>query len=92
MEADPSRPTPAIRLADGIDYVKMPWWKVLKKIFRMVQPDIGYGGTVDNYGIPAAKEETVLDNIATGSVYDFCSDNLYHAGSGRVFSPQADIL
>jgi len=29
MDADPSRPTPAIRLADGIDYVKMPWWKVL---------------------------------------------------------------
>jgi hypothetical protein len=58
----------------------------------MVQPNIGYGGTVDSYGLPAAKEETVLDNIPAGTVYDFCGDNLYHAGSGRVFSPQADLL
>ena len=62
------------------------------EIFRMVQPDIGYGGTVDNYGILTAKEEAVLDNITAGAVYDFCGDNLHHAGSGRVCSLQADIL
>ena len=28
------RPTPAITHADGLDYVKMPYWKIFMKIGR----------------------------------------------------------
>lgn len=26
---DDAHPTPAVRMADGVDYVRLPWWKVL---------------------------------------------------------------
>lgn len=29
MEVDPNRATPATSLSDGVDYVPMPWWRVL---------------------------------------------------------------
>ncbi len=58
----------------------------------MGQSDTRHRGAVDHYGISAAKEEAILDHITAGTVYDFCCDNLHHAGSGRVCALQAGIL
>ena len=77
MEADPSRPTPAIRLADGIDYVKMPWWKVLLIQFLNIA-GLGpiFGAIAGALWGPVAFVWIVFGTVFGGAVHDYFSGML----------------
>ena len=82
---DPSRPTPAISRADGIDYIKMPGWKVFMIQF------LNIAGTGPIFGAimgakfgPAAYLWIVLGCIFGGAVHDYFSGmlSLRNGGAG----------
>jgi carbon starvation protein CstA len=77
MEVDPSRPTPAIRMADGIDYVKMPWWKVLLIQFLNIA-GLGpiFGAIAGALWGPVAFVWIVFGTVFGGAVHDFFSGML----------------
>ena len=77
MEADPSRPTPAIRMADGIDYVKMPWWKVLLIQFLNIA-GLGpiFGAIAGALWGPVAFVWIVFGTVFGGAVHDYFSGML----------------
>lgn len=71
---DANRPTPAITKADGIDYVRLPLWKVFMIQF------LNIAGTGPIFGAimgimfgPAAFLWIVLGTIFAGGVHDFLS-------------------
>jgi carbon starvation protein CstA len=77
MEVDSSRPTPAIRMADGIDYVKMPWWKVLLIQFLNIA-GLGpiFGAIAGALWGPVAFVWIVFGTVLGGAVHDFFSGML----------------
>ena len=77
MEVDSSKPTPAIRMADGIDYVKMPWWKVLLIQFLNIA-GLGpiFGAIAGALWGPVAFVWIVFGTVFGGAVHDFFSGML----------------
>ena len=82
---DPSRKTPAIEKADGVDFIAMPTWKVFMIQF------LNIAGTGPIFGAimgakfgPAAYLWIVLGCIFAGAVHDYLSGMLSvrHGGAG----------
>ncbi len=69
---DPSRPTPAVSMADGVDYVPMPTWKVFLIQFLNIA-GLGpiFGAIMGVMYGPSAFLWIVLGTIFTGAVHDY---------------------
>ena len=82
---DPSRKTPAVEKADGVDFIAMPTWKVFMIQF------LNIAGTGPIFGAimgakfgPASYLWIVLGCIFAGAVHDYMSGmlSLRHGGAG----------
>ena len=80
---DDSRPTPVHRLADGVDYVKMPMWKVLLTQFLNIA-GVGpiFGAIMGAMFGPIAFVWITLGCVFVGAVHDYMSGyvSLRHDG------------
>ncbi len=72
--ADPSRPTPAVTQADGIDFVPLPTWKVFLIQFLNIA-GLGpiFGAILGILFGPAAYLWIALGTIFAGAVHDYLS-------------------
>ena len=72
FHTDASRPTPAVTMADGVDYVPMPAWKVFLIQFLNIA-GLGpiFGAIMGVMYGPAAFLWIVLGTIFAGAVHDF---------------------
>lgn len=69
---DPSRPTPAVTQADGVDYVAMPTWKVfLIQFLNIAGMGPIFGAIMGVMFGPAAFLWIVFGTILAGAVHDF---------------------
>ena len=74
FRTDSSRPTPAKTMADGIDYVEMPTWKVyLIQFLNIAGVGPIFGAIMGIMYGPAAFLWIVLGTIFAGAVHDFMS-------------------
>lgn len=75
--ADPSRPTPAITKADGVDYIPMPTWRIFLIQFLNIA-GLGpiFGAIMGILYGPAAYLWIVLGTIFAGAVHDYLSGML----------------
>lgn len=74
FRTDPSRPTPARTMADGIDYVELPTWKVyLIQFLNIAGVGPIFGAIMGIMYGPAAFLWIVLGTIFAGAVHDFMS-------------------
>lgn len=74
LRIDRTRPTPAVSMADGIDYVAMPTWRVFLIQFLNIA-GVGpiFGAIMGVMYGPAAFIWIVLGTIFAGAVHDFIS-------------------
>jgi carbon starvation protein CstA len=81
---DASRPTPAMTMADGIDYVPMPTWKVFLIQFLNIA-GLGpiFGAIMGIMFGPAAFLWIVLGTIFGGAVHDFISAMMSLRSGGK---------
>ncbi|MDD4534201.1 MAG: carbon starvation protein A [Prevotella sp.] len=84
MEIDPNRQTPAYAMKDNVDYVPMPWWKVLLIQFLNIA-GLGpiYGAIAGAMWGPAAFVWIVLGTVFGGAVHDFFSGMLSVRHEGK---------
>ena len=77
MEADPNRPTPAVSMGDGVDFVPMPWWRVLLIQFLNIA-GLGpiFGAIAGALWGPVAFVWIVLGTVFAGAVHDYFSGML----------------
>ena len=74
---DPSRPTPAITQADGVDFVAMPTWKVmLVQLLNIAGVGPIFGPILGALYGPAALIWIVIGSIFAGAVHDYFSGML----------------
>ncbi|MDE6226251.1 MAG: carbon starvation protein A [Muribaculaceae bacterium] len=74
FKTDPDRPTPASTMADGIDYVAMPTWKVyLIQFLNIAGVGPIFGAIMGVMYGPAAFLWIVFGTIFAGAVHDFMS-------------------
>lgn len=74
FKIDPNRPTPASTMADGIDYVGLPTWKVyLIQFLNIAGVGPIFGAIMGVMYGPAAFLWIVLGTIFAGAVHDFMS-------------------
>jgi carbon starvation protein CstA len=75
--ADPERKTPATTMADGMDYIPMPWWKVFLIQFLNIA-GLGpiFGAIAGAMWGPVAYIWIVLGAIFAGAVHDYFSGML----------------
>ena len=81
---DPSRKTPAETMADGIDYVSMPWYKIfLIQLLNIAGLGPIFGAVMGALFGPAAFLWIVLGTIFAGGVHDYFSGmlSIRHGGS-----------
>lgn len=75
--ADPARPTPAKTMADGVDYVEMPVWKVwLVQLLNIAGVGPVFGPILGALWGPAALWWIVIGTIFAGAVHDFMAGML----------------
>ena len=75
--ADPSRATPAKTMADGVDYVEMPAWKVwLVQLLNIAGVGPVFGPILGALYGPSALLWIVIGTIFAGSVHDYMSGML----------------
>lgn len=74
---DDSRQTPALTMADGVDYVVMPWWKIFLIQFLNIA-GLGpiFGAVAGAMWGPVAFLWIVLGSIFAGGVHDYFSGML----------------
>ena len=74
---DPNRATPALTMADGVDYVPMPWWRILLIQFLNIA-GLGpiFGALAGAMWGPVAFLWIVLGSIFGGAVHDYFSGML----------------
>ncbi len=74
---DPNRQTPAYKINDGVDYVPMPWWRVLLIQFLNIA-GLGpiFGAIAGAMWGPVAFIWIVLGSIFAGAVHDYFSGML----------------
>lgn len=77
MEADSNRPTPAVSMGDGVDFVPMPWWRVLLIQFLNIA-GLGpiFGAIAGALWGPVAFVWIVLGTVFAGAVHDYFSGML----------------
>ena len=78
------RETPAVRLADGVDYVALPTWKVFMiQFLNIAGTGPIFGGIMGMLFGPASYLWIVLGCIFAGAVHDFMSGmlSLRHDGA-----------
>ena len=69
---DPQRPTPAVRLADGLDYVPMPTWRVyLVQLLNIAGLGPVFGAVMGALWGPQVLLWIVFGCIFGGAVHDF---------------------
>ena len=74
---DPSRPTPVKTMADGVDYVALPTWKVyLIQFLNIAGLGPIFGAIMGVMFGPAAFLWIVLGTIFAGAVHDYLSGML----------------
>lgn len=75
--ADPSRPTPVMTMADGVDYVPLPSWKIFLIQFLNIA-GLGpiFGAIMGVMFGPAAFLWIVFGTIFAGAVHDYLSGML----------------
>jgi carbon starvation protein CstA len=75
--ADPSRPTPAVTMADGVDYIAMPWWRVFLIQFLNIA-GLGpiFGAVAGAMWGPVAYLWIILGAVFAGAVHDYFSGML----------------
>lgn len=75
--ADPTRPTPAISKADGVDFVVMPTWKVwLIQLLNIAGVGPVFGPILGALYGPVALLWIVIGSIFAGAVHDYMSGML----------------
>ncbi len=81
---DPKRLTPAITMADGVDYIPMPTWRVFLIQFLNIA-GVGpiFGAIMGIMYGPAAFLWIVLGTIFAGAVHDFVSAQMSLREGGR---------
>lgn len=84
---DPQRATPATTLADGVDYVAMPWWKIFLIQFLNIA-GLGpiFGAVAGAMWGPVAFLWIVLGSIFAGGVHDYFSGMLSMRHQGENIS------
>ncbi|HBT85041.1 MAG TPA: carbon starvation protein A [Porphyromonadaceae bacterium] len=77
MEIDPNRPTPAVSMGDGVDFVPMPWWRVLLIQFLNIA-GLGpiFGAIAGALWGSVAFVWIVLGTVFAGAVHDYFSGML----------------
>jgi carbon starvation protein CstA len=77
MEVDTNRPTPAVSMRDGVDFVPMPWWRVLLIQFLNIA-GLGpiFGAIAGALWGPVAFVWIVMGTIFGGAVHDYFSGML----------------
>ncbi|HLU94895.1 MAG TPA: carbon starvation protein A [Membranihabitans sp.] len=82
--ADPNRETPAIAMADGVDYVALPWWKVFLIQFLNIA-GLGpiFGAIAGAMWGPVAFIWIVLGSLIGGGVHDYFSGMLSLRNKGK---------
>ena len=75
--ADAGRPTPATTMADGVDYLAMPWWKVFLIQFLNIA-GLGpiFGAVAGAMWGPVAYLWIILGSVFAGAVHDYFSGML----------------
>lgn len=75
--ADGNRPTPAVTMTDGVDYIPMPWWKVFLIQFLNIA-GLGpiFGAVAGAMWGPAAYLWIILGSVFAGAVHDYFSGML----------------
>lgn len=74
---DPARPTPVKRMADGVDYVELPTWKIyLIQFLNIAGLGPIFGAVMGVMFGPAAFLWIVFGTIFGGAVHDFMSGML----------------
>ena len=80
-----ARPTPALSMADGIDYVKLPTWKIfLIQLLNIAGVGPVFGPIMGALYGPAALLWIVIGTLVAGAVHDYFSGMLslrYHGKS-----------
>lgn len=81
---DPSRPTPATTMADGVDFIPMPTWRVFLIQFLNIA-GVGpiFGAIMGVMYGPAAFLWIVLGTIFAGAVHDFVSAHMSLREGGK---------
>src|SRR5690554_5460347 len=84
MDIDPNRPTPAVKMSDGIDYVPMSWWRVLLIQFLNIA-GLGpiFGAIAGAMWGPVAFLWITLKTIFGGAVHDYFSGMLSVKHDGK---------
>lgn len=68
------RPTPAVAMADGVDYVEMPTWKVfLIQLLNIAGTGPIFGALMGAVFGPVVFLWIVFGNILGGAVHDYCT-------------------
>ena len=88
--ADPNRPTPAQTMADGVDYVEMPMWKVwLIQLLNIAGVGPVFGPILGALYGPSALIWIVIGTIFAGAVHDYFSGMLsLRYGGASATSPR----
>ena len=75
--ADPSRPTPAETMEDGVDYIKLPVWRIfLIQLLNIAGLGPIYGPILGALYGPVALIWIVFGSIFAGAVHDYISGML----------------
>jgi carbon starvation protein CstA len=75
--ADGNRPTPAVTMTDGVDYMPMPWWRVFLIQFLNIA-GLGpiFGAVAGAMWGPTAYLWIILGSVFGGAVHDYFSGML----------------
>jgi len=75
--ADENRPTPAVSMTDGVDYIPMPWWRVFLIQFLNIA-GLGpiFGAVAGAMWGPVAYLWIILGSVFAGAVHDYFSGML----------------
>ncbi|MDO4319092.1 MAG: carbon starvation CstA family protein [Bacteroidales bacterium] len=83
-DADDSRPTPCKRLADGVDFIAMPRWRVfLIQLLNIAGTGPIFGAILGACFGPVAFLWITLGGIFFGAMHDYLSGMMIVRGDGR---------
>ncbi|MCM1162670.1 MAG: carbon starvation protein A [Muribaculaceae bacterium] len=83
-EADDSRPTPAMRMADGVDYIPLPRWRVfLIQLLNIAGTGPIFGAILGACFGPVAFLWITLGGIFFGAMHDYLSGVLIMRHDGK---------
>lgn len=83
-DTDPARPTPARRMADGIDYIEMPRWRVfLIQLLNIAGTGPIFGAILGACFGPVAFLWITLGGIFFGAMHDYLSGMMIVRADGR---------